>query len=320
MTTKKNVTRDSVTNLFKEFAGQGATLVIPRPYIKLCKGDHLAALLLSQILYWTDRTDDPDGWFYKSYKEWYEELDMTEYQVRRAINGDKRYADGFGGLKALGVETKLTRANDSKKKGAATLHYRVNLDVLTEAIHSQFSLPGDDGEQSPVLDLVQNDDPDLVQNDVVNKVQNGIPETTSETTSKKESAPEGAKQPEKKQRAIDPYFEAIADVWNTRAGGFVGGLKAMMMGNAKSKTSQWAKCAFDPPVTDPAEIRAFGGYMARRMRDKNISDKPTAAVTIQRWFYDFRAEQKRKTETPAGYIPVAQRTSAMDFVRRVNAS
>lgn len=44
-----------------------------------------AALMLSQALYWTPRTKDPAGWFYKSQKEWEEEtgLSRSEQDIAR---------------------------------------------------------------------------------------------------------------------------------------------------------------------------------------------------------------------------------------------
>lgn len=115
-----------IAQLFRQFGGQQNTLVIPRPYITLVGGDILAALLLSQIVYWSDRTQDPDGWIAHSYQEWTDELGMSEYQVRRAT---KVLAD-------FGVETKLRRS--MFHEGAATLHYRLLTDRFAEQIERVF--------------------------------------------------------------------------------------------------------------------------------------------------------------------------------------
>ncbi len=87
--------KDELTRLFAEFSGnskESAVLVIQRPYLRLCKGDHLAALLLSQIMYWQQRTTDPDGWFSHSYKDWEDELGLSKYQVSRLISGESARA------------------------------------------------------------------------------------------------------------------------------------------------------------------------------------------------------------------------------------
>jgi hypothetical protein len=68
------------------------------------------ALLLSQIIYWTDRTKMEDGWFAKSYAEWQNEIALSKYQVMAAT---KR-------LKEAGIETMVRKFN-----GAPTVHYRL---------------------------------------------------------------------------------------------------------------------------------------------------------------------------------------------------
>ena len=70
--------------LIAHFSGQNNILTIPRPFIHFCGGIN-AALFLSQLLYWTDRAKRADGFIYKSYKEWQEEIGLSENQVRRAV-------------------------------------------------------------------------------------------------------------------------------------------------------------------------------------------------------------------------------------------
>ncbi len=40
--------------------------------------------MLSQAVYWVNRTDDPDGWFYKSRDEWQDETGLTHEQQETA--------------------------------------------------------------------------------------------------------------------------------------------------------------------------------------------------------------------------------------------
>lgn len=122
-----NPARQAIAQLLISFSGQQNTLTIPRPYITLCDGDILAALLLSQCIYWTDRTKDAEGWFAKSYVEWQDELGMTQYQVSRAAKA----------LQPLGLETKLKKFN-----GAPTVHYRINMDEFSKSIVKFLDNPG----------------------------------------------------------------------------------------------------------------------------------------------------------------------------------
>ncbi|QDX06957.1 conserved phage C-terminal domain-containing protein [Staphylococcus saprophyticus] len=111
--------RDYISSIITQFSGQNNIIPIPVVYIEITE-DYPSAALLNQMVYWSDRTNRKDGYFYKSYNEWYEELHLTEYQVRRATKK----------LKGLGfVDTALKKAN-----GAPTLHYKVDTKEISEWI------------------------------------------------------------------------------------------------------------------------------------------------------------------------------------------
>ncbi|HHZ7971019.1 TPA: DnaD domain protein [Staphylococcus aureus] len=111
--------RDYISSIILQFSGQNNVIPIPVIYLKITE-DYPSAALLNQMIYWSDRTNRKDGYFYKSYVEWFEELHLTEYQVRRATNKLKSF--GF-------VETALKKAN-----GAPTLHYKVDTKEVSEWI------------------------------------------------------------------------------------------------------------------------------------------------------------------------------------------
>jgi hypothetical protein len=104
--------REAVKALIQSIAGQANILAIPRVFITLTK-DIKAALLLSQIVYWSDK--GRDGWFYKSMAEWHDELSLTRRELERALT-----------ILEPWVTTRLARANS-----APTTHYRVDMDRLT---------------------------------------------------------------------------------------------------------------------------------------------------------------------------------------------
>lgn len=118
-----------------------------------------------------------------------------------------------------------------------------------------------------------------------------LPVTSSVTLLTKETDKE-KKKTAPRVRKSDPIYDAIAKVWKLTASGQIVSMKAMMLGTSKRGT--WQDCNFNPPVTDAQEILDFEQYMIRRMRELNITQKPTAAVTIQRWFYDFRLLRARR--------------------------
>lgn len=76
------------------------------------------ALMLSQAVYWSSRTNDKDGWFYKSQAEWEEETGMTRSEQEKSRRALK--AGGF---------------LDEVRKGLpAKLFYRVNLEAVAAAL------------------------------------------------------------------------------------------------------------------------------------------------------------------------------------------
>lgn len=119
-----------VMNLVEQVTGKQRFVMTPRLFIDLLDRDHNAAILLSRIIYWSQRASHPEGWFYKSYAEWYEETGFSEYQVHRVIYGDPRVKTPRRTLRDFGVEVKTRRAPG----GSPTKHYRINVNALLAAI------------------------------------------------------------------------------------------------------------------------------------------------------------------------------------------
>ena len=110
----KTFNKTQVINLIKQLTGQKNLLTTPSLFIRAL-GDMNAGVLLGQILYWQDRTTREDGYFWKSRRDWNDELGLSEDQVRRATRILKRAS--------CGLETKVLKA-----KGSPTVHYRLNED------------------------------------------------------------------------------------------------------------------------------------------------------------------------------------------------
>ncbi|MDQ2807982.1 MAG: hypothetical protein M3Z04_13895 [Chloroflexota bacterium] len=113
-----DITQQDVLALLGRLTGQASVLTIPRLFIEMT-GSLEAALLLSQCLYWTPRTSDPDGWFYKTAEEWEAELSLSEYQVRKARKV----------LEPFGLQTEVRAVQNVPK-----LHYRIDGPQLYKCI------------------------------------------------------------------------------------------------------------------------------------------------------------------------------------------
>jgi hypothetical protein len=109
------ITYRQVASIIASLSGKDRTIPVPTTYIDLTGGDHVAALFLSQVLYWTQYTKNEDGWFYKTAEEWYKEVRLTYRQISRVSKA----------LKSIGLETKLKKHN-----GAPTSFYRINFDIF----------------------------------------------------------------------------------------------------------------------------------------------------------------------------------------------
>jgi len=155
--------RDEVLRLIKEISGQQSMLVLPRLLIDITL-DIRSALLLSQLIYWSDRTGDRNGWIYKSHKDWQTELGLNRYFLDKAR--DRLIQLGL-------IEAKIKKAN-----GSPTMHFRVKADALGKTLNSlsQATEPGKTKCQSPA-----NGNARIWQNKTSN-FSKSLTETTTEIT------------------------------------------------------------------------------------------------------------------------------------------
>jgi uncharacterized phage protein (TIGR02220 family) len=116
----------TIKELIKRFSGNENTFTVPKVYVQYT-GDLTTAVLLNQIVFYSDKSKRTDGYFYKTYKEWEEDVCLTERQVRHSVTK----------LKDKGVlETKIMKAN-----GSPTVHYKLEYDKLVESILTFCKIP-----------------------------------------------------------------------------------------------------------------------------------------------------------------------------------
>lgn len=78
-----------------------------------------SALFLSQALYWTDRTQEDEGWFYKTRDEWTKETRLTRREQENARQS----------LRSCGVLEERLAGNPAR------LFYRVNCSALAQLLY-----------------------------------------------------------------------------------------------------------------------------------------------------------------------------------------
>lgn len=91
------------------------------PAFKKITGSTVAALMLSQAYYWSKRTDNEDGWFYKTVAEWEDETGLTRSEQETA----RKHLKGILEVDLRGVP--------------ATLYYRIDRQKIKELLGIQFA-------------------------------------------------------------------------------------------------------------------------------------------------------------------------------------
>lgn len=155
--------RDEILSLIKEISGQQSMLVLPRLLIDITL-DIKSALLLSQLIYWSDRTTDGNGWIYKSHKDWQTELGLNRYFLDKAR--DRLIQLGL-------IEVKIKKAN-----GSPTMHFRVKADALGKTLNSL--LRAAEPDKTKCRNLANGND--RVWQNKMSKFSKSLTETTTEIT------------------------------------------------------------------------------------------------------------------------------------------
>ncbi len=115
MPKKQNLNEEVIRSL----SGQQNWLSMPRPYIDVM-GSLEGGLMLSQMIYWSNKGSRADGYFWKSYKSWKEETSLSKYQVSKQVKIMK--------------ENKFLETKVVKVAGVPTLHYRFDFDTFQKWI------------------------------------------------------------------------------------------------------------------------------------------------------------------------------------------
>lgn len=155
--------QSDVYTIIKHFTGHQNVLTVNVTMIDFV-GDLETALLLSQLIYWSDKGTRSDGFIYKTDKEWYDEIRITRHSLVKA----KKKLGSMGIL-----ETKVMKAN-----GNPTVHYRINKQEFVEQFMSFCR-----NQQNEMTDST----------DATDDNDESITETTAQTTDQETSQNGGVK-------------------------------------------------------------------------------------------------------------------------------
>jgi hypothetical protein len=107
-----------IFEIVQSMSGQRNSITIPVPYLDFFAGDqqaHALGAVLNQLVFWSGKSDQKDGWFYKEHSELAAEIrGVSEDQIQRLVNKIcTRWLPGI-------IEKAQRQVNGTKKT-----HYRV---------------------------------------------------------------------------------------------------------------------------------------------------------------------------------------------------
>jgi hypothetical protein len=119
-------------DVIADLTGENRTVTFPRTYVEWLEGDYVAAVVLNEVVWWTNwsHQNGKDGWFYRTEGEWVERTRLTRKQVVRAIT---TINDRAG--RAL-IERMTKRA-----EGSPTMHFRLDDRAFADLVKGEWKLP-----------------------------------------------------------------------------------------------------------------------------------------------------------------------------------
>jgi len=130
------------------------------------------AIFLCQLWYWHGKGSNPDGWIYKTQKEFEEETALGRYEQEHARRK----------LKSLGI------LEEERRGVPATLHYRINIDRMNELYEEWYNNQAKDNVVDEQSSLLKTNNPDCGKptNLIVENWQSITENTTENTTENKD--------------------------------------------------------------------------------------------------------------------------------------
>lgn len=266
------ISQRAVKELIRQFTGQAQMLTIPRPYIRLA-GDHESALMLNQIIYWSERTEDSEGWFYKTHDDWAEELELTPAQIRRITKA----------LEPLGVEAKLKKHN-----GAPKLHYRIREEVFYPKLLAFL----EEQKQCPIVKKVDNQESkqSKLSDPIVNNLDNQQ-SSLSECAQSEESDSEQSSLSSSKDAKITA--ETTAKITHTH-----GARAPASSSNGSGKKVCVCSTAHGSKLCDEERIRIASNMPGIRTPDRYAMTLEARRGTYDTVFLKRKKELDRQPSTP----------------------
>lgn len=181
------ISQKEIFKLVKSMVGSNDVVAVNMTLVRFA-GSWPAGLMLSQLLYWSERSRIPGGWVCKTYQEWEDEILLSEYQVRVS----SKHMERDMGI----IETRV-----KKFDGTPKLQYRIMQEPFAGSFLKFLNGKETQGSNNSRVD------PEETQGSLEpEETQGSITETTetlTETTLEDANAP----LPEKEEAKPDPAVQ-----------------------------------------------------------------------------------------------------------------
>jgi hypothetical protein len=215
-----------------------------------------AGLMLSQAMYWTERTDDDEGWFYKTRGDWFAELCLGKYEQ----------------LKAREILKDLEFMKEDLRGNPAKTHYQVQQINVYKAL---FEMAGKQptkkaGKQPSGKQPTEGGKPDnksaenqttLLAGKQPTIKEQRLPETTSETTTEITGPSSGAGAPGASSSSLQASPDSFLEIWNANCGQLPKVREITKSRERKIKSRVKAKPDFAKDFTDAVKHAASNAFL-----------------------------------------------------------
>jgi hypothetical protein len=235
-------------------------------FAQIC-GMHInAGLLLSQAYYWSERTSDPQGWFWKDAKQWNEETCLSKHEL----------------VAARRILRKLDLMEEKLEGVPPIVHFRVNFDRLCAAIDQfaeerQINLPESGKLESPKSGKLNGR---KAANQTAEERQINSPETSNSSLLGSESTSETTT--ESTAAAARDIFISLPLVDRTE-------LKI-----TRADVAEWERLY--PSVDVQQQLRNMRGHW---LADRTRKSADSMRKSVVRWLSEEQARAPKPPRTPA---------------------
>jgi hypothetical protein len=229
---------------------QLAKLLLKRPVAfhwalaRVCESVN-AGLMLSQSIYWSERTDDPEGWFYKTRGDWFNELcigkdpQISARKILRDLGFMKEDLRGNPPKLFFQVQFAEVYKAVARLSGKQTIKSRQSRQLEKPTIEGGKTDNQESGKQTTLLSGNQ-----------PNIEEQRLPDTTSETTTEITDSAAGA---------ASPAF--FLQIWNSNCGQLPKLREITKSRERKLKSRLKAKPDFAKDFTDAVKHAASNAFL-----------------------------------------------------------